>query len=103
MNEHRPGATPPFTGRPRRPPFTIRQFFSGIPCNMPDEHTLALRQIDGARGDLYAIADELEVVKMQLAQLAQKLPSRAYLCRSLLMATASIWALVGAVALLVVR
>jgi hypothetical protein len=49
-----------------------------------------------ARGDLYAIQDEIECVKAQLA----RLPTRAYFNRTLLMATASIWALLGAVALL---
>jgi hypothetical protein len=62
---------------------------------MSDEHALTLRQIDQARGDLYAIADELEFLKAQLA----RLPTRAYFSRTLLMATASIWML-GALALL---
>jgi len=62
-----------------------------------DEYPLTLRQIDGARGDIYAIADELETVKMMLA----RLPSRAYLSRTILMATASIWALIGVLALVV--
>jgi len=62
---------------------------------MPDENTFTLRQIDHARGNIYAIADELETVKMRLAQL----PSRAYLCRIVLTATASVWALIAAVAL----
>lgn len=31
--------------------------------HMPDEHSLTLRQIDQARGDLYAIADDLEFIK----------------------------------------
>ena len=64
---------------------------------MAGEHTFTLRQIDGARGDLYAISEEIEVLKMQLA----RLPSRAYVSRTVLMATASIWALIGAVALVV--
>jgi hypothetical protein len=66
---------------------------------MSDQHARTLREIGGARGDLYAIADEIEVVKMQLAWL----PSRAYLSRTLLMATASIWALIGAAALMLAR
>jgi hypothetical protein len=66
---------------------------------MADEYNLTLRQIDGARGDLYAIADELETVKLMLA----RLPSRAYVSRIVLMATASIWALLGAAMLLLMR
>ena len=58
---------------------------------MSDEHTLTLCQIDGARGDLYAIADELETVRLTLA----RLPSRAYVSHTLLTATAPIWALLG--------
>jgi len=64
---------------------------------MTDENTLTLRQIDGARGDLYAISEEIEVLKVQLA----RLPSRAYVSRTVLMATASIWALIGVLALVV--
>jgi hypothetical protein len=55
-----------------------------------------LRQIDQARGDLYAIADEVEVLKAQIAQL----PNRAYVCRLALTATATVCALIGLVALL---
>ena len=66
---------------------------------MSDEYTLTLWQIDGARGDLYAIADELETVKLMLA----RLPTRAYLCRTVFMATASMWALIGVVILLTMR
>ena len=36
---------------------------------MLDEHALTLRQIDQARGDLYAISDDLEFVKFQLSRL----------------------------------
>jgi hypothetical protein len=66
---------------------------------MSDRHPLTLRQIDQARGDLYAIADDLDFLKVQIAQL----PTRAYFCRTLLMATASIWALIGVVVLLLMR
>jgi hypothetical protein len=66
---------------------------------MPDEHALTLRQIDQTRGDLYAIQDEIECMKVQLA----RLPTRAYFTRTLLMATESIWTLLGALALLVAR
>ena len=47
-------------------------------------------QIDQARGDLYAIANELEFLKAQIAQL----PS-AYASRLALIATSAVWALIG--------
>ena len=49
---------------------------------MPDEHSFTLRQIDQARGDLYAISDELAVVQAQLALL----PTRKELARLTLLA-----------------
>jgi len=52
--------------------------------HMHDEH--ALRQIDQARGDLYAISDDLEFIKFQLS----RLPTRAYFCRMLFLTSASI-------------
>ena len=45
------------------------------------------------------IVDELDFVKGQLA----RLPTGAYFCRTLLIATASAWALIGAVALVLAR
>ena len=63
---------------------------------MHNEHSLTLRQADQARGDLYAIADDLEFLKAQVALL----PRRADVSRLALMATGTIWALIGAVALL---
>jgi hypothetical protein len=66
---------------------------------MPDEHTLTLRQADQARTDSAVIGADLEFIAGQLA----RLPTRAYLCRTLLVATASVWALVGAVVLYVIR
>jgi endonuclease YncB( thermonuclease family) len=54
-----------------------------------------LRQIDQARGDLYAIADELEVLKLQIAHL----PSRSYVSRRAQTATGTVWALIATVAL----
>lgn len=66
---------------------------------MPDQYTLTLRQIEQARGDVDAIANELETVKLML----RRMPSRAYLSRTLLMVAAPIWALVGAVALIMLR
>ena len=62
---------------------------------MAEERTLTLHEIADARGELHALAAEVETVKLQLAQLANKLPSRAYLSRTLLMAAAPIWALLG--------
>jgi hypothetical protein len=66
---------------------------------MADEYNLTLRQIEGTRGELYAIADELETAKMML----RRLPSRGYFSRTLWMIAAPIWALVGAVVLLSMR
>jgi len=56
---------------------------------MPDDRQVTLHQIDQARGDLYAVAGELEVLKLQIAQL----PSRSYVGRLALMATGTVWAL----------
>jgi hypothetical protein len=58
---------------------------------MSDEHTLTLRQADQARTDFALIDDHLELISGQLA----RLPTRAYLCRTLLLATASVWALIA--------
>jgi hypothetical protein len=66
---------------------------------MPDDRQFTLRQVDQARGDLYAIADDLEFLKAQIAGL----PTRAYVSRLALMATGTVWALIGAVALLLAR
>jgi len=35
----------------------------------PDEERLSLRQADQIRGDLYALQDDLDFIKVQLAQL----------------------------------
>ena len=51
---------------------------------MPDEHFLTLRQADHARTDFALIEDHLEFIAGQLA----RVPTRAYLCRMLLLATA---------------
>jgi hypothetical protein len=64
--------------------------------HMSDEHILTLRQADQARTDFALIEDHLEFIASQLA----RLPTRAYLCRMLLLATASIWALLAVVLLL---
>ena len=70
---------------------------------MANENTLKLNEIAGARGELHALAAEVETVKLQLDRLAKKAPSRAYLCRTVLMATSTIWALVGGIALYILR
>jgi hypothetical protein len=57
---------------------------------MPDENTLTLRQIDQARGDLYAITEELAVLQAQLV----RLPTRTDLTRLMLLATLTGTALV---------
>jgi hypothetical protein len=44
---------------------------------MLDEHSLTLRQLDQTRCDLYALQDELEFLKIQLA----RLPTRKDLAR----------------------
>jgi hypothetical protein len=63
------------------------------------ENRLALRQADQARGDRYAIGDDLDFVKSQLAGL----PSRAWLARMGLIGFGSVWALIAAVALILAR
>jgi hypothetical protein len=55
-----------------------------------------LRQADQARTDFALIDSDLELIMGQLA----RLPTRAYLCRMLLLAKASIWALLAVVLLL---
>ena len=53
-----------------------------------ERYSLTLRQADEARTDFALIEDRLEFLAGQLA----RVPTRAYLCRVLLLATASIWA-----------
>jgi hypothetical protein len=57
---------------------------------MPDERSFTLRQVDQARGDLYAIADDLEFIKEQLG----RLPTRKELAQTALLATLTTAALV---------
>jgi hypothetical protein len=64
---------------------------------MRDKNALKMCQIDQAHGDLYTVADELEILKAQIA----RLPTRAFVSRLALMATGTLWALAVAVALLV--
>ena len=68
-------------------------------CRDNTENRLALRQADQARGDRYAIGDDLDFVKSQLAGL----PSRAWLARMGLIGFGSVWALIAAVALILAR
>jgi hypothetical protein len=63
------------------------------------EYNPTLRQADQARGDLGTLLDELDFVKWQLS----RLPTRAYLCRMLLVATASVWVMLSAAALWLAR
>jgi len=39
---------------------------------MPAERPFTLRQIDQARGDLYALQDDLDFIKVQLAQMPMR-------------------------------
>jgi hypothetical protein len=63
---------------------------------MHDKNTLTLRQADQARADFAAIEQDLNFVMNQLAEL----PSRAYLCRMLLLTMGGTWALLAALLLL---
>jgi hypothetical protein len=58
---------------------------------MPNEYPLTLYQADEARTDFAIIEEHLESIAGQLAGV----PTRAFLCRMLLLATASIWALLA--------
>ena len=57
---------------------------------IPDERPFTLRQIDQARGDLYAIGDDLEFIKTQLA----RVPTRKEVAGLTLLATFTTAALV---------
>jgi hypothetical protein len=50
---------------------------------MPEDNSLTLRQADQTRSDFYAIGDDLEFIKSQLA----RLPTRKELARLTLLAT----------------
>jgi hypothetical protein len=56
----------------------------------------ALRAADQARTDFALLESNIEIIAGQLA----RLPTRAYLCRTLLLATASVWALIAVLLLL---
>jgi hypothetical protein len=66
---------------------------------MPDEWSFTLRQVDQARGDLYAIADDLDFIKDQLA----RLPTRKELARLTLLAMTSGAALTTVLAVIFLR
>ena len=57
---------------------------------MAVEHSFTLRQVHPARGDAYAIADEVEFLKLQLA----RVPTRMEMARLVLLATFTTAALV---------
>jgi hypothetical protein len=57
---------------------------------MPGERPFTLRQIDQAPSDLYAIGDDLEFIKNQLA----RVPTRKELAQTALLATFTTAALV---------
>ena len=63
---------------------------------MPDAQPLTLGEADHARTDFAQIEGNLEFIMGQLS----RVPTRAYLCRTLLLATASIWALLAAALLI---
>ena len=70
------------------------------PCAMPEPadisaYPLTLRQADEARSDFYAIQDDLDFIKAQLAQQ----PDRTWLARMGLLAFGSVWALLALVLL----
>jgi hypothetical protein len=62
---------------------------------MSGQYTLTLRQVDQARTDFALLESHPETIAGQIA----RVPTRAFLCRMLLLATASIWALLAVVLL----
>ena len=66
---------------------------------MLEKYPLTLRQTDQARTDFALIESNLEFLAGQLA----RVPTRAYVCKIALLATGSVWALITAVTLLMVR
>jgi hypothetical protein len=63
------------------------------------DYPLTLRQADQSRADLAAIERDLQFVMGQLA----RPPTRAYFCKTSPIATASVWALIATVAMLLAR
>jgi hypothetical protein len=93
------GASAAFTGMPDRALCQRLNPAVTVPSHnvhMTQEYPLTLRQADQAREDFAAINSDLQFVMDQLA----KLPSRAYLCRVLLLAMGATWALLAALLLL---
>jgi hypothetical protein len=66
--------------------FTIEQPSAGITCIMSDRNILALRQTDQARTDFALLESHLEIIADQLA----RVPTRAYLCRTIREGDASV-------------
>ena len=66
---------------------------------MVEKYPPTLRQADQARTDFALIESNLEFLAGQLA----RVPTRAYVCKIALLATGSVWALITAVTLLMVR
>ena len=66
---------------------------------MAEERKLTLHEIADARGHLDALCKEIGALKMELA----RLPSRAYVSRTVFTATVTISALLGAATLLLMR
>jgi hypothetical protein len=58
---------------------------------MANDYPLTLRQADEARADFALIEEHLEFIADRLV----RVPTRAYFCRMLLLATASIWAVLA--------
>jgi hypothetical protein len=68
-----------------------------MPASANDpSYLLALRQADEAQADFYAIQDDLDFIKSQLA----RQPDRAWLAQMGLLGFGSIWLLLAAVAVM---
>jgi hypothetical protein len=77
-------------------PLTIEQPASGITCACQTSTILRCDRSIRREPDFALIESNLEFIAGQLA----RVPTRAYLCRTLLLATASVWALLLALWLL---
>ena len=91
-----PSTVPDTLSLSRRSGFHVRSTVFCENVRMNDEYPLALRQADAARTDFALLEQHMEFLASRIA----RLPTRAYLCRTLLLATASLWALLAAVLLL---
>jgi hypothetical protein len=92
----KPSTLPDALSLSRRSGFTFAERFSAKNVRMNDEYPLQLRQADAARTDFALLEQHLEFLDRRIA----RLPTRGYLCRTVLLATASLWALLAAVLLL---